>query len=67
MSIELQIFKQNRINELTAIFNSNVVRLNSNLVMNITNIHRSRFRNKQQLLYALISKYYNDINIYYFN
>jgi hypothetical protein len=63
MSNELQIFKQNRINELTAIFNSNVARLNSNLVMNITNIQRSRFRNKQQLLYALISKYYNDINI----
>jgi hypothetical protein len=63
MSTELQIFKQNRINEVTAIFNSNVARLNSNLVMNIRTIQGSRFRNKQQLINAVINKYNNDINI----
>jgi len=63
MSNELQIFKQNRINEITSIFNSNVARLNSNLATNLRTIQLSRFRNKQQLLIAVINKYNNDINI----
>jgi hypothetical protein len=63
MSSELQTFKQNRINEVTSIFNSNLVRLNSNLAMNIRSIQISRFRNKQQLLIAIINKYNNDVNI----
>jgi hypothetical protein len=60
---ELQIYKQNRIIELIHIFNSTVSRLKSNLVNNITNIQRSRLRNKQQSINALVNKYNNDINI----
>jgi hypothetical protein len=62
MSIELQTFKKNRINEITAIFNSNLARLNSNLASSIRNIQISRLRNKQQLINAAINKYNNDIN-----
>jgi len=63
MSIELQTFKKNRINEITAIFYSSVARLNSNLAANIRNIQISRLINKQQLINAVINKYNNDINI----
>lgn len=63
MTSELQAFKQNRINELTAILNSSVTRLNSVLATDIRKIQLSRFRNKQQLLNAVINKYNNDINI----
>jgi hypothetical protein len=61
MNSELQTFKQNRINHAISIFNSNVARLNSNLVTNIRNIQVSRFRNKQSLISALIIKCNNDI------
>jgi len=63
MTSELEIYKKNRINEVTSIFNSNVARLNSNLAMNIRSIQVSRLRNKQQLINAAINKYKNDINI----
>jgi hypothetical protein len=63
MSRELESFRRNRINEITNIFNSNVVRLNSNLAINIRSIQISRLRNKQQLINATINKYKNDINI----
>jgi len=63
MSNELEKYKQNRINEVTSIFNSSVARLNSNLAMNIRSIQISRLRNKQQLINATINKYKNDINI----
>jgi len=63
MSIELETFKKNRINEVTAIFNSSMARLNSNLSTSIRNIQRSRLRNKQQLINAVINKYNRDINI----
>lgn len=61
MSNELQLFKQNRINEVTSIFNSNVARLNSNLAVNLRSIQVSRFRNKQSLITAIIIKYNNDL------
>jgi hypothetical protein len=63
MSIELQSYKKNRINEVTSIFNSNVARLNSTFATNIRNIQRSRVRNKQQLLNSVINKYKYYINI----
>lgn len=60
---ELQTYKKNRFNELIHIFNSTVSRLKSNLVNNVRNIQRSRLRNKQQSINALVNKYNNDINI----
>jgi hypothetical protein len=63
MNSELHTFKKNRINEITAIFNSSIVRLNSTLASSIRNIQLSRFRNKQQLINAAINKYNNEINI----
>lgn len=63
MSTELQIYKQNRINSLISNFNTNIVRLQSNLVINVRTIQRSRLRNKQQIINAIINKYYNDVKI----
>jgi len=63
MSSELEIYKQNKINEITNIFSSNVVRLTSDLAANIINIQLSLFTNKQDLINALISKYNTDISI----
>jgi len=63
MSSELEIFKQNKINEITNIFSSNVVRLTSDLAANIINIQLSVFTNKQDLINVLISKYNSDISI----
>lgn len=63
MSLELQIYKQNRINDLNNQFNSNLVRLNSILAKDIRNIQISRFKNKSTLISALINKYNNDVAI----
>lgn len=63
MHKELDIYKQNRINELNRIFNSNLSRLNSTLATNIRRVQTSRNRNKQQLINALTSKYNNDVSI----
>jgi hypothetical protein len=63
MSTELQSYKQNRINQLTSSFNSNVARLKYNLAINVKKFQRSRVRNKMAYIYALIKKYNNDINI----
>jgi hypothetical protein len=63
MASELQSYKQIRINQLISIFNSNVVRLQSNLAINVRNIQRSRIINKQGYINAVINKYNNDINI----
>ena len=62
MSLELQVFKQNRINELTAAFNSNLARLNSILVNNIRNIQRSRLRNKNAAINSLIIQHNNNVS-----
>ena len=61
MSVELQIFKQNRINQLNTIFNSNVARLNSTLANNIRIIQNSRARNKPALINSLRNQYNMDI------
>jgi len=63
MSSELQAYKENRINSFITIFNANVTRLKSNLVNNVRNIQRSRLRNTQALINAVINKYNNDVNI----
>jgi hypothetical protein len=63
MSTDLGFYKQSRINELNSNFNSNVVRLNSTLAINIRKIRNSRFRNKPALLNSLINKYNNDVSI----
>ena len=64
MSDDLNTYKQNRINELTNIFNSRVSRLNSSLATNIKNIQKSRLsvKVKQIQINKLISQYYNQIN-----
>jgi len=61
MSNELQIYKQNRINELNKMFNSNLARLNSALANNITIIQRSRARNKPALINAMRNQYNRDV------
>ena len=61
MSSELQVYKQNRINQANNIFNNNLSRLNSALAINIKNIQVSRARNKSSLINGLINKYNNDV------
>lgn len=61
MSIELKIYKQNKINELTKTYNYNVSLLNSALAINIRKIQTSNNRNKNALINALINK--NNIDI----
>ena len=65
MSSDLEIYKQNRINENNSIFNSTVNRLYSVLISNIKNIQKSRQTNtvKQKQINNLINQYYININI----
>lgn len=63
MSDELAIYKQNRINDINRNFNNNLSRLNSGLSTNIRTVQMSRNRNKQMIVNALVSKYYNDVSI----
>lgn len=61
MNNELQIYKQNRINEINKFFNSNLVRLNSALANNIRIIQRSRARNKPALINSVRKQYNRDV------
>lgn len=63
MSSDLDMYKQARINELTAIFNSNAARLNAVLITNIKNTQNSRLRNKQAIINSLIVQHNNNIKI----
>jgi hypothetical protein len=56
---ELSIYKKNRINDLTTIYNSNASRLYSTLTTNITNIQKSRqtVRTKQIQIANLTNQY----------
>jgi metacaspase-1 len=63
MTTELDTYKKNKINELNNTFNSNVARLNSNLVRNIKIIQVSRLPNKQIVINNLISNYNNNLAI----
>jgi hypothetical protein len=61
MSTELDTYKKNRINEINNIFNSNVARLNSALLIDIRKIQYSRIPNKQALINSFITNYNNNI------
>ena len=65
MSLELAIYKKNRINELQNIFNSNVARLNSALINNARNIKKTRLsaKVKKAQINNLIKQYNNNVNI----
>jgi hypothetical protein len=64
MSLELAIYKQNRINELQNIYKSNISRLNSALAVNIRNIQNSRqnAKTKQTQISNLIKQYNSNVN-----
>ena len=64
MSIDLDTYKQNRINENSAIFNNNVSRLYSVVVSNIISVQRSRQSNnvKQRQINSLVNQYYSNVN-----
>ena len=64
MSSDLDTYKQNRINENTAIFNTSVSRLYSAVVSNIRGLQRSRQSNnvKQRQINSLINQYYSNVN-----
>jgi len=64
MSLELTIYKQNRINELQNIYKSNISRLNSALAVNIKNIQNSRqnAKTKQTQISNLINQYNSNVN-----
>jgi len=61
---DLDTYKQNRINENNAIFNSSVSRLYSAVVSNIRAVQRSRQNNnsKQRQINALTNQYYSNVN-----
>jgi len=63
MNNEILIYRKNRINELNRIFNSTLARLNTTLATNIRSVQKSRNKNKQQLINALIAKYNSDVAI----
>ena len=58
---DLVTYKKNRINELNNIFNANLLRLNSNLAINIRNIQNSRFRNKPSLINNVRNQYNRNV------
>ena len=64
MSSDLDTYKQNRINENTAIFNTSVSRLYSAVVLNIRAVQRSRQNNnvKQRQINSLNNQYYANVN-----
>jgi len=64
MSLELSIYKQNRIKEFQNIYNINTSRLYSNVVINIRNIQNSRLnvKTKKMQLINLINQYNNNVN-----
>jgi len=57
MSSDLEIYKQNRINNLNRVYVENVNKLYSTLTNNIRIVSSSFFRNKQTRINSLISKY----------
>jgi len=64
MSLELDIYKKNKINELSKLFNNNLKNLNYILILNIKVIQQSRIniKFKQQLINNLIYKYNISVN-----
>jgi hypothetical protein len=64
MSSDLDTYKQNRINENNAIFNTSVSRLYSITVSNIRSVQNSRQTNnvKQRQINSLVNQYYINVN-----
>ena len=64
MSRDLNTYKQNRINENNAVFNTNVSRLYSAVVSNIRSVQRSRQSNnvKKRQITSLTNQYYTNVN-----
>ena len=64
MTLELDIYKKNKINELNKLFNNNLKNLNYILILNIKAIQQSRIniKFKQQLINNLIYKYNISVN-----
>lgn len=64
MSSDLDTYKQNRINENNAIFNTSVSRLYSATVSNIRSVQNSRQSNnvKQRQINSLVNQYYSNVN-----
>lgn len=64
IELELDVYKQNRINENNAIFNANVSRLYSTTLRNIRNVQKSRQTNirKQRQINSLINQYNTNVN-----
>jgi hypothetical protein len=64
MSTDLDIYKQNRINQNNLIFNRTVSQLYSTLLTQIQKVNKSPYnlRTKQILLNSLINQYNNNIN-----
>jgi hypothetical protein len=64
MSFELSIYKKNKINDLQNIYNSNAIRLYSDVNKNISNIQKSRLNVnvKKTTIANLIAQYNNNIN-----
>ena len=58
---ELAIYKQRKLDELSRLYQLNVLRLNTYTVSTIRSIQRTRSRNKQALINAVISKYNTDV------
>lgn len=63
MSNELNIYKQNRINELKTTFNANVMRLYNSLAITIRSIQSSRIstQSKQQQINRQVNIYYANV------
>lgn len=64
MSIELDIYKQNRINENNLVFNRTLAQLYSSLLTQIQQVNRSpyNFRTKQIQINSLINRYNINVN-----
>lgn len=64
MLSELSLYKQNKINNLQKIYNDNISRLYSSLIINVKNVEKSSLtiKNKQIQINNLINQYYINVN-----
>ena len=63
MTTDLDIYKENRINELYKVFYSNMTHLNSVLIKNYRSILKSRLRNKRASINVLFADYNRSVSI----
>ena len=64
MATELSIYKQNKINNQEKLYNDNINRLYSSLIINIRNVQKSKLtnKNKQIQINNLVNQYYINVN-----